>query len=237
MDREGIRRLAAEELDLPTSPYAFCDSLKELRSAVDGGPVRSLKRAEAIGYPCVVKPVMSSSGKGQSKVDEPGALGRAWDHAMASGRVRGSRVIVEGFIAFEYEITLLTVCALGPDGSVHTSFCAPVGHVQAGGDHVESWQPHPMAPGALRRTQDIARTVTHDLGGPGVFGVELFVTGEDVWFSEVSSRPHDTGMMTMATQWHSEFDLHVRAILAYAWTRRRNPGASAVILARGTRRA
>jgi phosphoribosylglycinamide formyltransferase 2 len=220
MDREGIRRLAAETLDLPTSPYQFCDSLAELQAAIDGG----------IGYPCVVKPVMSSSGKGQSKLDGPADVAKAWDHAMAGGRVSHGRVIVEGFIRFDYEITLLTVRALGADGQVETHFCDPIGHVQVGGDYVESWQPHPMPPAALAESRRIAKAVTDNLGGQGLFGVELFVQGEQVWFSEVSPRPHDTGMVTMVTQWQSEFELHARAILGLpVSTALKSPGASAVI--------
>ena len=220
MDREGIRRLAAETLALPTSPYKFCDSLEELQAAIDGG----------IGYPCVVKPVMSSSGKGQSKIDGPEGVKAAWDYAMAGGRVSHGRVIVEGFIDFDYEITLLTVRALGADGQVETQFCEPIGHVQVSGDYVESWQPHPMHPKALATAQHIARAVTADLGGQGLFGVELFVKGEQVWFSEVSPRPHDTGMVTMITQWQNEFELHARAILGLpVSTALKSPGASAVI--------
>ena len=215
MDREGIRRLAAETLGLPTSPYQFCDSLAELQAAIDGG----------IGYPCIVKPVMSSSGKGQSKIDGPTDVKKAWDYAMAGGRVSHGRVIVEGFIAFDYEITLLTVRAIGADGLVETHFCEPIGHVQVNGDYVESWQPQPMHTVALERSQHIAKAVTDNLGqglngdstqgpsvGLGLFGVELFVQGEQVWFSEVSPRPHDTGMVTMTTQWQNEFELHARAI-------------------------
>ncbi|KWR91709.1 phosphoribosylglycinamide formyltransferase [Cupriavidus sp. IDO] len=220
MDREGIRRLAAETLGLPTSPYKFCDSLEELQAAIDGG----------IGYPCVVKPVMSSSGKGQSKIDGPEGVRAAWDYAMAGGRVSHGRIIVEGFIDFDYEITLLTVRAPGADGKVETQFCEPIGHLQVSGDYVESWQPHPMHPKALETAQHIARAVTSDLGGQGLFGVELFVKGEQVWFSEVSPRPHDTGMVTMATQWQNEFELHARAILGLpVSTALRGPGASAVI--------
>ncbi|WP_313816506.1 formate-dependent phosphoribosylglycinamide formyltransferase [Cupriavidus sp.] len=220
MDREGIRRLAAETLALPTSPYKFCDSLEELQAAIDGG----------IGYPCVVKPVMSSSGKGQSKIDGPEGVKAAWDYAMAGGRVSHGRVIVEGFIDFDYEITLLTVRAVGADGQVETQFCEPIGHVQVSGDYVESWQPHPMHPKALATAQHIARAVTADLGGQGLFGVELFVKGEQVWFSEVSPRPHDTGMVTMITQWQNEFELHARAILGLpVSTALKSPGASAVI--------
>ncbi|MCT9115842.1 formate-dependent phosphoribosylglycinamide formyltransferase [Cupriavidus gilardii] len=220
MDREGIRRLAAETLGLPTSPYRFCDSLQELRDAIGGG----------IGYPCVVKPVMSSSGKGQSKLDGPQDVERAWEYAMAGGRVSHGRVIVEGFIDFDYEITLLTVRARGADGNIETHFCEPIGHLQQAGDYVESWQPHPMHPAALQKAREIARAVTGDLGGQGLFGVELFVKGEQVWFSEVSPRPHDTGMVTMITQWQSEFELHARAILGLPVdTALKSPGASAVI--------
>ena len=224
MDRAGIRRLAAETLGLPTSPYKFCDSLAELQAAIDG------KDGKGIGYPCIVKPVMSSSGKGQSKIDGPADVQKAWDYAMAGGRVSKGRVIVEGFIDFDYEITLLTVRALGADGQVQTQFCAPIGHLQVSGDYVESWQPHPMHPEALRKAQDIAGRVTADLGGQGLFGVELFVKGEEVWFSEVSPRPHDTGLVTLATQWQSEFELHARAILGLPVdTTLKSPGASAVI--------
>ncbi|MCY1528248.1 Formate-dependent phosphoribosylglycinamide formyltransferase [compost metagenome] len=220
MDREGIRRLAAESLGLPTSPYQFCDSLEELQAAIDGG----------IGYPCVVKPVMSSSGKGQSKIDGPEGVQAAWDYAMAGGRVSHGRIIVEGFIDFDYEITLLTVRAIGASGQVETQFCAPIGHVQVSGDYVESWQPQPMHPAALQKAQQIAQAVTADLGGMGLFGVELFVKGEQVWFSEVSPRPHDTGMVTMITQWQNEFELHARAILGLPVdTTLKSPGASAVI--------
>ncbi len=220
MDREGIRRLAAETLGLPTSPYRFCDSLAELQAAIDGG----------IGYPCIVKPVMSSSGKGQSRIDGPADVKTAWDYAMAGGRVSTGRVIVEGFIDFDYEITQLTVRALGPGGQVDTHFCDPIGHIQVSGDYVESWQPHPMPTQALARSREIARAITDNLGGQGLFGVELFVKGEQVWFSEVSPRPHDTGMVTMITQWQNEFELHARAILGLPVnTALKSPGASAVI--------
>lgn len=220
MDREGIRRLAAETLKLPTSPYKFCDSLAELQAAIDAG----------IGYPCIVKPVMSSSGKGQSKIDGPADVAKAWDYAMAGGRVARGRVIVEGFIDFDYEITQLTVRALGADGRIETHFCDPIGHIQVHGDYVESWQPHPMRPAALQRAREIAKAVTDDLGGQGLFGVELFVKGDQVWFSEVSPRPHDTGMVTMITQWQNEFELHARAILGLPVdTALKSPGASAVI--------
>jgi len=225
MDREGIRRLAAETLGLPTSPYVFCDSLAELQAAIDGSGGKP-----AIGYPCIVKPVMSSSGKGQSKIDGPADVKKAWDYAMAGGRVSHGRVIVEGFIDFDYEITLLTVRSLGANGAVQTSFCAPIGHVQVKGDYVESWQPMPMDAAALASAERIAKAVTDDLGGQGVFGVELFVKGADVWFSEVSPRPHDTGMVTMITQWQSEFELHARAILGLPVdVSLKSPGASAVI--------
>jgi phosphoribosylglycinamide formyltransferase 2 len=218
MDREGIRRLAAETLGLPTSAYRFCDSLEELAKA-----------AGEVGFPCVVKPVMSSSGKGQSKLDGPDDVAGAWAHAMAGGRVAGTRVIVEGFVDFDYEITLLTVRSL-LGGETVTSFCAPIGHRQESGDYVESWQPQPMSPVALQRAQEIAAAVTGDLGGLGLFGVELFVRGDDVWFSEVSPRPHDTGMVTMTTQWQNEFELHARALLGLPVdTALRNAGASAVV--------
>ena len=224
MDREGIRRLAAETLGLPTSPYQFCDSLAELQAAIngEGGP--------GIGYPCVVKPVMSSSGKGQSKIDGPADVQKAWDYAMAGGRVGPGRVIVEGFIDFDYEITQLTVRALGASGEVETHFCEPIGHVQVAGDYVESWQPHRMTPAALSASRSVAKAVTDNLGGQGLFGVELFVKGDQVWFSEVSPRPHDTGMVTMITQWQNEFELHARAILGLPVdTTLKSPGASAVI--------
>ncbi|MBA3592771.1 MAG: formate-dependent phosphoribosylglycinamide formyltransferase [Polaromonas sp.] len=228
MDREGIRRLAAETLGLPTSPYVFCDSLAELQAAID----------KKVGYPCVVKPVMSSSGKGQSKISSPDDVHKAWDYAMAGGRVSHGRVIVEGFIDFDYEITQLTVRAMGADGQIETHFCEPIGHVQVSGDYVESWQPQPMAPAALQKSRDICKAVTDNLGighdgqpgGLGLFGVELFVKGDEVWFSEVSPRPHDTGMVTMCTQWQNEFELHARAILGLPVnTALKSPGASAVI--------
>ncbi len=220
MDREGIRRLAAETLGLPTSPYVFCDSLDELQAAIDS----------KIGYPNIVKPVMSSSGKGQSKISGPDDVQKAWDYAMAGGRVSHGRVIVEGFIDFDYEITQLTVRAVGADGKIETHFCDPIGHVQVAGDYVESWQPHPMAPTALQKSREIAKAVTDNLGGQGIFGVELFVKGDNVWFSEVSPRPHDTGMVTMATQWQTQFELHARAILGLPVnTALKSPGASAVI--------
>jgi phosphoribosylglycinamide formyltransferase 2 len=220
MNREGIRRLAAEELGLPTSPYRFADSLAELQAAIDAG----------IGYPCVVKPVMSSSGKGQSLIKSADDVQMAWNYAQAGGRVGQGRVIVEGYIDFDYEITQLTVRAIGGSGAVDTYFCEPIGHVQVNGDYVESWQPMAMTPGALEKSRDIARAVTGALGGRGIFGVELFIKGDQVWFSEVSPRPHDTGLVTLATQRLSEFELHARAILGLPVdVSLRRPGASAVI--------
>lgn len=219
MNREGIRRLAAEELGLPTSPYAFAGSAEELAAG-----------AENVGYPCFVKPVMSSSGKGQSFVESPDQIADAWAYAQSGGRVETARVIVEGRIDFDYEITLLTVRSLR-DGAVATDFCAPIGHRQVKGDYVESWQPQAMSDAALASAQDIARKVTDNLAGLGVFGVELFVSGDQVWFSEVSPRPHDTGLVTLATQVQSEFALHARAILGLPVVSavRGAPGASAVI--------
>ena len=225
MNREGIRRLAAETLGLPTSPYRFAGSLAEMRAAIDGEDGRP-----GIGYPCFVKPVMSSSGKGQSKVDGPGEVEAAWDYAARGSRVDAGRVIVEGMIDFDYEITLLTVRARDVSGAIVTHFCDPIGHVQVAGDYVESWQPQPMSETALARAREIAKKVTDDLGGAGVFGVELFVKGDQVWFSEVSPRPHDTGLVTMASQHQSEFELHARAILGLPVdVSLRTPGASAVI--------
>ena len=220
MNREGIRRLAAEELGLPTSPYAFADTLAEVQAAIDGG----------IGYPCLIKPTMSSSGKGQSLLRGPADVAKAWDYAMQGGRVSQSRVIVEGFIDFDYEITLLTVRAVGDSGDVKTYFCEPVGHVQINGDYVESWQPQAMSETAHDKARAIAGAVTGNLGGRGIFGVELFVKGDQVWFSEVSPRPHDTGLVTLASQRFSEFELHARAILGLPVdVSLRGPGASAVI--------
>jgi phosphoribosylglycinamide formyltransferase 2 len=224
MNREGIRRLAAEELGLPTSPYAFASSLEELRAAIDDG----------IGYPCIIKPVMSSSGKGQSKINGPDELEAAWNYAASGGRVDQGRVIVEGFIRFDYEITQLTVRARGANGEVETHFCEPIGHMQVNGDYVESWQPQPMSSTALQAAREMAKQVTDNLGGLGIFGVELFVkpnpAGDQVWFSEVSPRPHDTGMVTMCTQRLNEFELHARAILGLPVdVSLRRPGASAVI--------
>jgi phosphoribosylglycinamide formyltransferase 2 len=219
MNREGIRCLAAETLGLATSPYRFASSLAELEAAT-----------AAIGFPCVIKPVMSSSGKGQSKIDSAAEVKAAWDYAAAGSRVDSGRVIVEGFIDFDYEITLLTVRSIGADGQVETQFCEPIGHVQVQGDYVESWQPCRMDPVALGRARDIAGKVTGDLGGLGLFGVELFVKDDMVWFSEVSPRPHDTGMVTMATQVQSEFELHAKAILGLPVNvALKAPGASAVI--------
>lgn len=220
MNREGIRRLTGETLNLPTSPYAFASSLQELQTAIDGG----------IGYPCFIKPVMSSSGKGQSRVTSPDQVAAAWEYAATGGRVDQGRVIVEGQIDFDYEITQLTVRARSATGETQTYFCDPIGHVQVKGDYVESWQPQPMSPKALARAREISKAVTDDLGGLGLFGVELFVKGDDVWFSEVSPRPHDTGMVTMASQRLSEFELHARAILGLPVdVTLRAPGASAVI--------
>lgn len=222
MNREGVRRLAAEDLALPTSPYRFADSQEALEEAIETTP--------GIGYPCVVKPVMSSSGKGQTVVRAKADVAAAWQYAESAARVRGSHVIVEGFIDFDYEITLLTVRAADEFGEVQTHFCEPVGHRQVNGDYVESWQPHPMSAAALAAARDIALRMTTELGGRGIFGVELFVKGDRVWFSEVSPRPHDTGLVTMATQAQSEFELHARAILGLPVdVRLRAPGASAVI--------
>ncbi|MEQ9143797.1 MAG: formate-dependent phosphoribosylglycinamide formyltransferase [Parvibaculaceae bacterium] len=220
MNREGIRRLAAEELLVPTSPYAFASSAEELHAEIEG----------RIGFPCFIKPVMSSSGKGQSLVTAADQIDAAWDVALSGGRVEQPRVIVEGKIEFDYEITLLTVRAKGPSGDIETAFCAPVGHIQQNGDYVESWQPQAMSPVALKRAQEIAAKVTGNLGGRGLFGVELFVKGDEVWFSEVSPRPHDTGLVTLVSQRQSEFALHARAILGLPVdTSNREPGASAVI--------
>ncbi len=219
MNREGIRRLAAEELGVPTSPYRFADSFAEYVDAV-----------QAVGYPCVVKPIMSSSGKGQSLLRTESELQAAWDYAQQGGRAGKGRVIVEGFIDFDYEITLLTVRHAGG-----TAFCAPIGHRQVKGDYHESWQPQAMSPAALAESERIARLVTEALGGRGIFGVELFVRGDQVWFSEVSPRPHDTGLVTLISQDLSEFALHARAILGLPIPviRQLGPSASAVILVDG----
>lgn len=220
MNREGIRRLAAEELKLPASPYAFASSEAELARAA----------AEVTGFPCFVKPVMSSSGKGQSYVERPDQIAEAWRYALEGGRVEQPRVIVEGRIDFDFEITLLTVRARAADGETVTAFCEPIGHRQVKGDYVESWQPQGMTPAAHRKARDIARAVTDSLGGWGIFGVELFVKGDEVWFSEVSPRPHDTGLVTLISQVQSEFAIHARAILGLPVdVRLREPGASAVI--------
>ena len=220
MNREGIRRLAAEELGLPTSPYAFAHSEAELQAAIDAG----------IGYPCFIKPTMSSSGKGQSRITLASEVKTAWDYAASGGRVNQGVVIVEGQIAFDYEITLLTVRAKNAAGEIATYFCEPIGHVQEKGDYVESWQPQAMTAGALAESKRIAKAVTDSLGGLGLFGVELFIKGDSVWFSEVSPRPHDTGMVTMCSQRFSEFDLHARAILGLpVEVSLTAPGASAVI--------
>ncbi len=221
MNREGIRSLAAEQLGVPTSSYAFAETYQQLEAAVNSG----------IGYPCFIKPTMSSSGKGQSMVKAPDQLQAAWDYAKQAGRTDTGKVIVEGKVEFDFEITLLTVRALNAEGQVETYFCQPIGHVQQDGDYRESWQPQAMSAKAIENAQNIAKTVTDDIGGLGLFGVELFVKGEQVWFSEVSPRPHDTGMVTMITQRQSEFDLHVRAILGLpVSTELQSDGASAVIL-------
>ncbi|MBK7352903.1 MAG: formate-dependent phosphoribosylglycinamide formyltransferase [Nitrosomonas sp.] len=220
MNREGIRCLAAETLAMPTSPYAFANSLDALRIAID----------QKIGYPCIVKPVMSSSGKGQSRIENVEEVEAAWNYAANAGRVDQGRVIVEGVIHFDYEITQLTVRALNERGEVQAYFCEPIGHVQVNGDYVESWQPQAMTTIAMVRARELAKKITDNLGGLGIFGVELFVKGDEVWFSEVSPRPHDTGMVTMCSQKQSEFDLHARAILGLPVdTTLSAPGASAVI--------
>ncbi len=221
MNREGIRTLAAEDVGVPTSKYAFATSFSELKTAVDN----------SIGYPCFIKPTMSSSGKGQSMVKSADQLEKAWQYAREGGRSDTGKVIVESKIEFDFEITLLTVRALDSSGDTQTSFCAPIGHIQQDGDYRESWQPQPMTNKAIENAQSIARRVTDAIGGLGLFGVELFIKGDEVWFSEVSPRPHDTGMVTMITQMQSEFELHVRAILGLPVnTAMRNTGASAVIL-------
>jgi phosphoribosylglycinamide formyltransferase 2 len=219
MNREGIRRLAAEELQLATSPFQFADDHASYLAAV-----------AAIGYPCVVKPIMSSSGKGQSVLKSDDDLAAAWLYAQEGGRAGKGRVIVEGFIDFDYEITLLTVCSISG-----TQFCAPIGHRQEKGDYRESWQPQAMSPAALAKAENYARSITAALGGFGVFGVELFIKGDDVWFSEVSPRPHDTGMVTLMSQNLSEFALHARAILGLPIPviRQLGPTASAVLLVNG----
>ncbi|MDD5411112.1 MAG: formate-dependent phosphoribosylglycinamide formyltransferase [Methylobacter sp.] len=221
MNREGIRTLAAEQLKIPTSNYAFAQSFEELQAAVEAG----------IGYPCFIKPTMSSSGKGQSMVKSADQLKQAWDYAKSSGRVDTGKVIVEAKIEFDFEVTLLTVRALTENGEVETSFCEPIGHVQESGDYRESWQPQAMSPTAIKSAQEIAFKITNEIGGLGLFGVELFIKGDNVWFSEVSPRPHDTGMVTMVTQQQNEFELHARAILGLPVDASlQRTGASAVIL-------
>ncbi len=219
MDREGIRRLASEELQLPTSPYRFAEGRDDYLAAV-----------REVGLPCVVKPVMSSSGKGQSLLRSESEIDAAWEYAQSGGRAGVGRVIVEGFVDFDYEITLLTVRHSGG-----TSFCAPIGHRQEAGDYRESWQPQQMSEQALARSQDVAQRITDALGGRGVFGVELFIKGDQVWFNEVSPRPHDTGLVTLVSQELSEFALHARAILGLPipQIRQFGPSASAVIMADG----
>ncbi|AKO64591.1 phosphoribosylglycinamide formyltransferase [Methylophilales bacterium MBRSG12] len=219
MNREGIRKLAAEDLTIPTSPYAFASSCDELKEAVN-----------KVGLPCFIKPTMSSSGKGQSRITSMDDVERAWEYAATTGRVNEGVVIAEGQIDFDYEITLLTVRSLNSDGNIITSYCEPIGHRQEDGDYVESWQPQPMNEKALIKSKEIAEKVTSALGGLGLFGVELFIKEDQVWFSEVSPRPHDTGMVTMITQKQSEFELHAKAILGLPVdTSLSNPGASAVI--------
>lgn len=221
MNREGIRTLAAKQLNIPTSNYTFAQSFEQLQAAVDGG----------IGYPCFIKPTMSSSGKGQSMVKSADQLKVAWDYAKSSGRVDTGKVIVEAKIDFDFEITLLTVRAKNEHGEIETHFCAPIGHVQENGDYRESWQPQAMSSAALTASQDIALKITSEIGGLGLFGVELFIKGDTVWFSEVSPRPHDTGMVTLVTQKQNEFELHARAILGLPVdTTMHSVGASAVIL-------
>lgn len=222
MNREGIRRLAAEQLGLPTSSYRFADSLESFRAACDN-----------IGYPCFIKPVMSSSGKGQSRITSYEQVDDAWEYAMQGGRVNQGKVIVEGQIDFDFEVTLLTVRAKNPEtGLIETHYCDAIGHRQEAGDYVESWQPQPMSIKALENAKSIAHTVTQSLGGCGVFGVELFIKGDMVWFSEVSPRPHDTGLVTLASQTQNEFELHARAILGLPVdTSRIHAAASAVIYA------
>ena len=222
MNREGIRRLAAEELGLPTSAYRFADSIESFRAACDD-----------IGYPNFVKPVMSSSGKGQSRVKSFDEVDAAWEYAQTGGRVNQGKVIVESQIDFDFEITLLTVRAKNAEtGEIETQYCDPIGHRQNAGDYVESWQPQAMTPAALEESKRIAHKVTAALGGCGIFGVELFVKGDKVWFSEVSPRPHDTGLVTLASQFQSEFELHARAILGLPVnTTRHSVAASAVIYA------
>jgi len=220
MDREGIRKLAAEKLSIPTSTYIFARSVVELKEGI----------LNKVGFPCFVKPTMSSSGKGQSKVMVESDIEAAWNHAASGGRVNQGVVIAEAMINFDYEITLLTVRSKDGNGEIQTNFCEPIGHRQERGDYIESWQPQPMNKKALNQSKAIAKKITDSLGGLGLFGVELFIRGDDVWFSEVSPRPHDTGMVTMATQQQSEFELHAKAILGLPINSMlSNPGASAVI--------
>ncbi len=221
MNRAGIRRLASEELKLPTSNYRFAKSLDELKATTN-----------EIGFPCFIKPVMSSSGKGQSMITSVSEVEAAWEYANQAGRVNKCEVIVEAKIEFDFEITLLTVRAKNAEGKVETHFCSPIGHRQVAGDYVESWQPQAMSETALAKAQQIAKTITDNLGGLGIFGVELFIRGDEVWFSEVSPRPHDTGMVTMITQYQNEFELHARAILGLPVnTMQKEIGASHVIYA------
>ena len=224
MNREGIRILASEKLKLKTSPYQFASDQGEFIDAV-----------RTIGFPCIVKPIMSSSGKGQSLIRNTKDLKKAWTNAQVGGRAGKGKVIVEGFVDFDYEITLLTIRHAGEKGEILTSFCEPIGHRQVNGDYRESWQPQPMNPKARAEAEHIGKEITAALGGRGVFGVELFVKGDEVYFSEVSPRPHDTGMVTMISQNLSEFALHARAILGLPIPniRQNGPSASSVILAKG----
>ena len=223
MDREGIRKLASEKLSIPTSPYGFARNLDELTDVI----------LNKVGFPCFIKPTMSSSGKGQSKIFKESEIDAAWKYAALEGRVDKGVVIAEGMVAFDYEITLLTVRAKNGKDEIETHFCEPIGHRQENGDYVESWQPQPMTIQALKKSREIAIKITNALGGLGIFGVELFIKGDEVWFSEVSPRPHDTGMVTMITQRQSEFELHAKAILGFPVnTALLSPGASNVIYGR-----
>ena len=223
MDREGIRKLASEKLSIPTSPYGFARNLEELTDII----------LNKVGFPCFIKPTMSSSGKGQSKIFKESEIDAAWKYAALEGRVDKGVVIAEGMVAFDYEITLLTVRAKNGKDEIETHFCEPIGHRQENGDYVESWQPQPMTKQALKKSREIAIKITNALGGLGIFGVELFIKGDEVWFSEVSPRPHDTGMVTMITQRQSEFELHAKAILGFPVnTALLSPGASNVIYGR-----
>ncbi len=223
MNREGIRRLAAEDLGIKTSPYKFAETREEFEAAVI-----------EVGIPCVIKPIMSSSGKGQSTIQSEADIETSWNYAQEGGRTGAGKVIVEGFVDFDYEITQLTVRHLN-DGNIETSFCEPIGHVQVNGDYRQSWQPQPMTESALTKSREIAKKVTHALGGRGIFGVELFIKGDEVIFSEVSPRPHDTGMVTMISQDLSQFALHARAILGLPIPNIHfhGPSASSVILPTG----